>query len=240
MNKQLENEIIIHCQSRFPQEACGFVVEIGGKETWVPCENKDHDPENFFTISPVDFVKASDVGKIKAVVHSHTIHPTAFSDDDRKMQAKMGVPWMLVGLMKGEPEVIWLRESKINTPLYGRTYAWGIHDCYSFIRDYYTDVVGIDIPDFERAERFWERGEDLYRNHFAEAGFVEINDPKDIQLHDVFIISLGGTSIPSHGAIYIGGNAIGHHLPNRLSCKEVYGRFYQSRTVLRLRHKDLT
>lgn len=239
LEEKLKNEIVIHCQMEYPKESCGFIVEIAGKDAWVPCENADQDPVNYFTIKPQDYIKATESGKIKAVVHSHTIHPTEFSDTDRKMQKKQGIPWLLVGLYNGEPEFEWLTASKVETPLYGRKYEWAVNDCYSFIRDYYKDVVGIDIPDYERVERFWERGEDLYRRYFSEAGFVEVESQKDIREHDVLIINLGGTATPSHGAIYVGGNVIAHHLLNRLSCKEVYGRFYQARTVLRLRHKDL-
>lgn len=236
MNEQMKNDIIIHCQKEFPNEACGFIVEAAGEQKWVPCKNSDHNPVDYFTISPQDFIKARLEGKIVAVVHSHTLHPSVFSETDVAMQKRQGIPWLLVGLKSGEPEFIWMDNQKVDLKLYGRTYTWGVNDCYSFVRDYYKEVVGIDIPDYDRPERFWERGEDLYRKHFSDAGFVEVSDVKE---HDVFIISLGGTSIPSHGAIYLGGNAIGHHLPDRLSCKEVYGRFYQSRTVLRLRHKDL-
>ena len=238
MNAQLEQEVVDYCQQKFPQEACGFIVEIDEKDTWVPCENIDQDPLNYFKISPISFAAAEGAGKIKAIVHSHTIHPTVFSDTDRKMQRKQGIPWMLVGLKNGL-EIIWLTGDAIEVPLYGRNYVWGVQDCYSFIRDYYKSVLDKSLPDFDRADRFWEKGENLYLDHFAEAGFVEIKDKTDIRLHDVLIISLGGTNIPSHGAIYIGGNTIGHHLPKRLSCKEVYGRFYQSRTVLLLRHKDI-
>lgn len=240
MNENIKNEIIIHCQKEFPNEACGLLVGTKKGDVWFPCKNVSPDPTNFFTISTADYAKASDKGEIKAVVHSHTLHPTRFSEQDIAMQKKQGIPWVLVGMQSGEPELVWLDGKKEALTLYGRTYSWGINDCYSFIRDYFANVVGKIIPDFQRAERFWEKGEDLYRKHFADAGFVEVNGLSNLMEGDVLIISLGGTNIPSHGAVYLGNNTIGHHLPNRLSCKEVYGRFYQARTVLILRHKDLT
>ena len=51
---------------------------------------------------------------------------------------------------------------------------------------------------------------------------------------DVLLMIIGA-NVPNHGAVYVGDNAIEHHLYGRLSSREVYGQFYRERTTHVLR-----
>ncbi|MNC75892.1 NlpC/P60 family protein [compost metagenome] len=44
---------------------------------------------------------------------------------------------------------------------------------------------------------------------------------------------------PNHAAVYIGDGLMIHHLHGRLSERAVYGGYWQERTILTLRHKEL-
>jgi len=230
-------EIIAYCKSKFPEEACGFVTVVKGRHKWIPCENVAGNKNSFFAIHPLEFAKASDSGEIIAVVHSHTIHPTVFSETDVAFQKIQGIPWMLVGLQSGEAEIEWLRGEKQADALYGRKYIWHVTDCYSFIKDWYLQEKKIYIPDFAREEYFWKKNQEIYLDNFAKAGFSEV-PLASLQEGDVLLMHIGG-NITGHGAVYLGNNKIGHHLPGRLSSIDVIGQFYLDRVTKVVRHKDM-
>jgi len=230
-------EITAYCKSVFPEEACGVITVSEGNYKFHPCPNVSlEDKTGNFTIHPLDFAKAADSGEVVAVVHSHTQHPTVFSNIDRAYQRKQGIPWLLIGLMNENVETVWLEGSKEVLPLYGRNYVWHVTDCYSFVRDWYKSEMGIALPDFQRKENFWKDGQEIYLDNFEQAGFVEV-PAHTMQYGDVLLMQLAG-NITSHGAIYLGNNVIGHHLPKRLSSKDVLGQFYIQRITKVVRHKE--
>jgi cell wall-associated NlpC family hydrolase len=53
-------------------------------------------------------------------------------------------------------------------------------DCYTLVRDWYRREAGIELPDFERADDWWNQGQDLYMQQFAQAGFSRIPDAAQI------------------------------------------------------------
>ena len=122
-------------------------------------------------------------------------------------------------------------------PLVGREFSHGVLDCYSLCRDWYFRERGVMLPDFERHDKWWDDGHsDLYTEHFAEAGFVEI-DRKAIQPGDAVLMQVQSKNlVPNHAAIYIGDGLILHHLYGRLSSRDVYGGYWQQATRAVLRY----
>lgn len=229
-------EIFEHCKQEKPNEACGIVVLFKGRYKWIPCENISQRPTTEFAISPLAFANAEDFGDIVAIVHSHPYGPSNPSGADIDCQKQQGIDWLIVSLDNTEPSIYWLKSEKKEQPLYGRKYVWHVQDCGSFIQDFYKQEFNITIPDFYRPERFWERGLEIYLDCYREAGFHEI-EMKDLRYGDLVLMALG-TSITTHGAVYIGNNKIAHHLNDRLSCRDVYGKYYMDRTTKCLRYKD--
>jgi len=110
-------------------------------------------------------------------------------------------------------------------------------DCYSLIRDWYAQERGIDLPDFTRFDEWWKRGENLYLDNFAGAGF-HVVEPADMNLGDVLLMQVA-SPVPNHAAIYLGDGLILHHLQGRLSSRDVYGGYWQKITTHTLRHQLL-
>jgi cell wall-associated NlpC family hydrolase len=48
-------------------------------------------------------------------------------------------------------------------------------------------------------------------------------------------MTIGGSKVPNHGAVYLGDGRIGHHQQNRLSSIDIYGGYYQKMTSKILR-----
>ena len=229
-------EIIEYCKSESPKEACGIVILFKGGYKWIPCNNISTNPTNEFAIAPEDFANAEDMGEIVAIVHSHPNGSSTPSPNDVFCQKQHGVDWLIIGL-KTENDIYWLKSEQKEIPLYGRKYIWHVQDCGSFIQDFYKQEFNINLPDFYRPEKFWEKGLEIYLDAYEKAGFYEI-EMKELEYGDVILFALG-TNITTHGAVYIGDNKIAHHLNGRLSCRDVLGKYYLDRATKFLRHKDM-
>jgi proteasome lid subunit RPN8/RPN11 len=232
MDDQIISALRAHAAAAAPRECCGVVVRIGKRDYYRACRNiAGSDAE--FAIAPEDWAAAEDAGEVVAVCHSHPDASPQPSAADRSMCETTALPWLIVG--HGD-EVVAIVPEGYRAPLSGRRFVHGVHDCYSLIRDYYAWELGIALPDFARDERWWESGGDLYRAHFAEAGFRPV--PLDaLQPHDVILMRVAAP-VTNHGAIYLGSGKILQHLMTKLSGRTIYGGWYQRCTTHTLRHSS--
>ena len=236
LTKKLKEDIKSHAISVSPEECCGVVVLFKGKPKYIRCTNIHPLPTHEFYIKPEDIISAEYVGDVVAIVHSHAI-PEAnedFSEADRIAQAESETPWILYNAISDK---FYQLSDGVKPSLYGREYKHGITDCYSFVRDFYQQELGIILTNFAREDEWWNKGQNMYVDNYEAEGFRRI-ELKDVQYGDLFIMCLG-SKVPNHGAIYLGENRVGHHACNRLSCIDIYGNFLRDRTALVLRHKEM-
>jgi len=212
MTPDLLTEILIHC-ARVKTEACGLLISApGGLAKFVPCWNIADEPETHFKIDPEDWERAEDAGRILGVVHSHPGGTTAPGAHDLASQAATRLPWWIVVPETGE----WKRFG--DSPLIGRTFAWGVEDCFSTLRD----ALGIEF-DTVREPHFWHRSA-LFIDNLEAAGFAIVDGPAETG--DVLLFAKGSTAI-NHCAAYLGGDEMIHHQGGRLSTREPVGRWWK-------------
>jgi uncharacterized protein YjbI with pentapeptide repeats len=96
------------------------------------------------------------------------------------------------------------------------------------------DMRGVTLPDYVRFDEWWKRGENLYLENFAAAGFSVI-DSADLHPGDCFLMQVA-SPVPNHAAVYLGDDMILHHLQGRLSSRDVYGGYWQKNTTHILRY----
>ena len=236
-------------QAAYPKEACGVIVQPAGDRavTYSPCRNTAPDPTTDFAIDPLDWAAAEEQGPILAVVHTHPDADCQPSDADRWMCERTGLPWFIVAL----PALTWsvIEPTGQGLPLVGRRWHHGVVDCYTLVRDYYRQVVGLELPDFERRDDWWvatpqRPADDLYRQHFAAVGFAELGPPADVQLqpHDALLMRVRA-DVENHAAVFVGQvngrDCILHHLHGRLSGHDPYGGYWLRHTTTVLRHEKL-
>jgi proteasome lid subunit RPN8/RPN11 len=231
INGELKRTILEHIESEYPREACGLLVNVDGKPIYWPCKNEAEN-KDYFILSPIDYAKAEDAGEIIALIHSHPDGNADPSQADMVACEASGLRWYVVSY----PDVGWayIEPSGYKAPLIGRQFFHGVLDCYSLIRDWYRQERGIDLLDFPRRDVWWKNGGNLYVDNFAKAGFYRV-DEDDLKEGDVILMQVM-SNVPNHGAIYIGNNSILHHLHGALSCREVYGGYWQKHTTHVLRH----
>lgn len=234
IQQNVKAEIAAHAAADYPREACGLLVRVGQVIRYVACKNLADD-DDFFVLDPKDYLACEKLGEIVAVVHSHPNGPAAPSDADKAACEATRLPWYILSLPT--KEWAYLTPSGYQAPLYGRMWVHGVLDCYTFIRDWYRLEQGIELPDFDRNYLWWEKGEDIYVQNFAKAGFSVVEgSPRH---GDVILMSVL-SKITNHGAILLEGDLLAHHLYNRLSNRsETWGGFYRNSTTHILRHDKM-
>lgn len=224
MTPELLDAVMTHAQAEAHREACGlFVLPFDGCEArYQPCRNIAQG-EDEFQIDYRDWMLAEDSGTVLGVVHSHPNGMAVPSEADRAACDESGIPWWVVNSDRE-----WTRITPKGFHLEGRQFAWGIQDCFSLV----SDLIG-PVADTLREPRFWERGQDPYREGYLERGFRAVEGM--LQAGDVLLFSILAPGCWNHAGVYQGEGRFIHHLPNRLSRSEALTESYQRRMVAVLR-----
>ncbi|WP_215267860.1 C40 family peptidase [Escherichia coli] len=195
----MEDKMLRYAAAHPFEEVCGLVID---NEHFYPCANVSETPYNSFKISPDDYIKADELGVITAVFHSHVDDIPVLSARDRQQQVISGLPWLLYSGGR-------IRKFRPVAHLLGRKFEHGKTDCYALFRDTY-HLCGVDLPDFERLDGWWLRGENLYLKNLPLNGFYQV-DAQSIQPGDVIIRQPFKGADPCHAMIYLGDNTVLHH-----------------------------
>jgi len=238
MTSEVKAAIIAHALEEEPRECCGVLIAKGRKQFTRRCRNESDEPEKHWRASIADQIAAEDEGEIIATYHSHIHRPPVASEADRATAEKNKLPSIILCL----PPQTWgcyLPEGW-EAPLIGRPFIHGVLDCYTLMQDYFERELKIILPQYERADRWWEKTPeaDLYMKNFEEAGFVQVFD--GLKKHDVILMELKST-VPNHAAVYLGDGIMLHHPPDKLSGKHPYvmdSGFYAQQTRAIVRHKS--
>jgi proteasome lid subunit RPN8/RPN11 len=234
ITKELETEILAHAQAEDPRECCGLVAVVKGRKRYFPCTNLADTPDEHFVLNSEDYAAVEDQGEIVAIVHSHpTTNPNP-SPADRVACQKSGLPWIIVNPKACGWSTTWPEAYEL--PYVGREFVFGVVDCYTLCRDWYGKEFGLQLSDYQRRDKFWERGDNLYLDNFHREGFREVPF-NDLQYGDALLMQLE-TPLPGHSAIYVGDQQILHHVQGRLSSRDVLGSYYIKSTAMVLRHES--
>lgn len=220
-----------------PREACGLLSIINGKQRYHPIKNIAENQADFLMDSQEymaveDFVE-SQAGDIVAIIHSHPASSELPSSMDKVGCEITGIPWAIYSTKTNEWHVF--SPSGYKAPLIGREFKHGIFDCYSAMRDWYAETLSISLPDFQRAEKWWEKGQNLLMENFQSAGFEQVMDGS-LHLGDVILCNIA-SPVVNHCAVYIGKDQVFHQTMNRLSSREIYGGLLKKNTRMVLRYK---
>ena len=219
-----------HAEGVYPEECVGAIID----GEYVALENIHPEPNKSFRVDVPALIKRVGDGELQAIIHNHPDGAAEPSRRDMEAQAKWRIPFGIF-TTQIKPEfnhspVVWLDPSHQTDALEGRPFINGVWDCYSIIRDWYYQELGITLGDYPRDIEWFFNGENLYEENFQKEGFSEIPVNSEWQKGDVFLMKVyqkkNSDDLPlNHGAIYVGGDAILHHLPGRLSCIDTAGKW---------------
>lgn len=228
----LLEQMLDHARADKPNEACGLVVARGNKVRLIRALNKHVLPKSYFRLDPDAWLEVEDSEEVIGIYHSHTQTSAEPSLADRSACETSGVPWHIVDL-SGQYRRI--EPSGFRAPYLRRPYVFRIHDCYSIIRDWFMWEEGIELPDFDREPDFVKRGQNLYVDNFAAAGFVQLRE-QEVCVGDVFLLQMMNDRISNHAMLYVEPGYVLHHAQDRLSSKEPWGGYWAKHTTHHLRH----
>lgn len=196
-------------QRAFPCEA---IVAIFADGSWREIENLNARPWQAFTISATDSARLA-VEEPTLFLHSHPNGQAWPSDMDTEQQLGTGWNWGIVpvtGNVAGDVydvgyPAIWGPDAPIS-PLEGRSFLWGVQDCWTLAWDYYR-LAGRDLPAIPRVKEpgghhTEPRKVDPFRYWPPKLGFVRV-DRADRQPGDLAVLTWS-SPIPNHTAIYLG------------------------------------
>ena len=226
-------DALVHAKDQDPKESCGLLIDIKGKEKYYPCKNLSSYSQQCFIIDPEDYAKAEDSGKVLAVIHSHPVTPPVASQADMISCEESGLIWHIVN-PKTEQWGFY-KPSGYKPPLIGRHWVWGITDCWSLVRDWYKEKLGITLRDWDRPttpEEFIENP--MFEKCAWRTGFRQLRPEEKLENGDLIFMSIMATGL-NHVAIFLDGDVL-HHLADRISCKEPYNQWLLKCTGMRLRY----
>jgi proteasome lid subunit RPN8/RPN11 len=236
----------------YPNESCGLVAIVDGAETYFDLANTASSKSEHFVIDPKIYARVEDQGEIIAVVHSHPDAGADPSHCDLVECEKSGLPWVIASVIRHDDHgAPWVQEfrsiepSGYQAPLVGREFSHGVLDCYTLVQDWFKRERGVQLPDFDRVDNWWDDGKsDLYTQEgFEKIGFEILGAPGrvgELQVGDVVVMQIRSKNgVPNHAGVYIGDSMILHHLHSRLSERCIYGGMWMQYTRFVARYKGL-
>ena len=228
-----QEEALNHAKIEDPKECVGLLLNIRGKEKYFPCRNLSMTAHQCFIIDPEDYVRADNIGEIKAIVHSHPVTPPFPSEADKLGCEQSKLPWHIVN-PKTE-QWGYYEPCGYKPPLKGRPWVWGVTDCWSLVRDFYKEEKNIELLDYERPVTPQEFNDiPLFERYAERTGFKELDPNETLKNGDILLMSIMYNTL-NHVAIFLDGDVL-HHLTDRLSCKEPYSAWLQKCTGKRYRY----
>ena len=228
-----QEEALNHAKIEDPKACVGLLLNIRGKEKYFPCRNLSMTAHQCFIIDPEDYVRADNIGEIKAIVHSHPVTPPFPSEADKLGCEQSKLPWHIVN-PKTE-QWGYYEPCGYKPPLKGRPWVWGVTDCWSLVRDFYKEEKGIELLDYERPVTPQEFNDvPLFERYAERTGFKELDPNETLKNGDILLMSIMYNTL-NHVAIFLDGDVL-HHLTDRLSCKEPYSAWLQKCTGKRYRY----
>ncbi|QIG76833.1 tail assembly protein K [Rhizobium phage RHph_Y1_11] len=212
-----------HVLKRFPEEAGGFVVNVGGVVVFIPCDNISTQPDREYHVSGSDYVALTKRGEILAMLHSHVpidgkdplVGPSKI---DMQLQIDMAMPFG-ISVTDGETctEPLYFGEGSPRPPLVGRVFVSGAQDCLALLRDYFADH-GVKLAHIAYDFDWFDQGDDLYATNFTGYGFHRI-DASEVRVGDVALMKVGA-KVLNHAGVVVEPGVLLHHLNYHLSMRE--------------------
>lgn len=230
-----EQAIRAHAEQEYPRECCGLVIVRRGREKYIPCRNAGHNQHEHFVIHPEDYAAVEEQGEVMEIVHSHPNIPATPSQADLVGCERSGLAWSILSWPTNHFERI--TPNGYIAPLAGREFCHGLLDCYSLVKDYYAQVLGLELGQYQREWEWWAKGANLYLDNAFKEGFVRVPN-EEMREHDVLLMQTQ-SDVPNHAAVYLGDGLILHHLFSRLSSRDVYGGYWAKVTHSIYRHETL-
>ncbi len=202
LSRNIKKQILCHSLRVSPNESCGFIVFNGKNYQVIECENISEDKLNHATIKPEHYLFAKKQGEIIASYHSQ--QEGDFSEYDKQQSNLHNLPYILCSLKTSE--FFTYIPGNYQSPYVGRTFEIHKSDCFTLIRDYYSQELNIKIEDFDRGNFEDSMLTGLILNNYIKQGFSCCDNLKQ---NDILLLDIKG-GLGKHFGIFNNNNTILH------------------------------
>ena len=218
-----------YAERAYPKETCGFILIDGSV---VECRNISDQPDTF-VMNAQD--TADYIDDAKACWHSHADY-SGFSPADIKASKTLNMPYAVWNC--GGSEAFWLDPSQ-DAGLLGRAWNYGVYDCYSAVRDWYKQQLGIQLGDYPRRyEGEWSKpGFVFFEKNFAAEGFAKLPSGAELVRGDVILFRIRNQDVCNHVAVVEdpAANKLYQHLIGRLAGTTSYSAYFRENAYMVVR-----
>lgn len=200
--EEIKSSIKCIAKSKPNQEVCGLIV----KNSAIECKNISQNPQESFVISLSDYLSAAKKGKPEAIFHSHINDKTSASLIDKDTSIKHNLPIITYNLKNDSFDEF---NQKRGISYIGKQFKLGKSDCFTLLREYYQQELGIIIPELDIMHKHSSRSTAF--NEPEKFNFIQVND---LKVNDVLIFTENNNN---HILIYLGGNRVLHQPMNSAS-----------------------
>ena len=193
-------------------EICGIMIA----DTIYPCKNVSVNPIKNFSISSLDYLKLSKIGKIDYIYHSHNKN-AAFSEFDKINLYNLKLKGLLY--CKNTDSFHYFLPESYQNKYVGRQFEIGVSDCLSLVSDYYKNELNIELPNIKREDGWYKKAPNIINENIPLA-LIKV-ELKNGQKNDIAVFDLLNNGTPCHFGIYLGNDLILHHSRNKLSTIEL-------------------
>ncbi len=220
-----------HALEEQPKECCGLIVQKGENYEAFPCKNDSNEP-NKFKLNCFDYLKASNMGDIKALYHSH-FNSSDFSLFDKQQSKVNKLKYILYFAPENEFKIFDPNIDKLSDYL-GLKFIPQIQDCFTLAKLYYKKEFNIPINGYTWHQDCLENGQKLFDNNYIREGFIKVSELKK---NDCILFKFR-KDFSEHCAIYLGDNLILHQPIEKLSRIDELSRYKKYLNYI-VRHKSL-
>lgn len=229
LNRHIKNKIREYSLKNIPHESCGLIIEGNNGIFCYPCQNISFRKHEECILDPIDYIKASSLGKILAHFHSQPSAGPSLKDNLTCLEHNIFCIiycWLnnQFFIIKPELEDFLLHEFEI-----------GKNDCFSLVRKYYKNKLNIEINDYFRDVNWFNNNPNIILDNFKKEGFQLIDD--NYKKNDILLFK-NKDGYLTHMGICIGKDLILHQTNGALTKIENINidKLFKKKLILIIRH----
>lgn len=233
MFEPVYSEVKAHALRESPNECCGLILRRGDTTTAKPCANQAAEPSKDFVISAEEHHAALVSGELIGYYHSHIGETAQPSPADLSVCEETELPGLIYSI--AQDSFCEFEPSGYVAPLIGRNFSFGVFDCFSLVRDYYRQRLGIELSPLNRELKDLRLGIEGLPEYCEQNGLFTVDT---YQPHDILLMQLFRAKLPNHCGVFLGTNTFMHQLINQPSKQESLDGYWKDSVVRVLRHQS--
>jgi len=219
------------------EETCGFLIlnQLSEVEV-IQAKNTHINKKKYFKISCDEFLKITQEHNVLAIFHSHPSKTEAPSSFDKICAKELCLPFIIYGL-KTKKFFLHFPETCDAENIFGRMYVEDLHECTCLVRDYYKQILDIDISGWIKnycIPREPKKANELLEKVFKK-NLIEVN--KDPRTHDILVFKFSENRT-LHAGVYLGNESFVHQPEGQISSRRFLDGRWQDKIYKIYRHPD--